>query len=258
MSCSKWTPLRYVAESINAGDRSYFNLVKIPQIGVSQASDAISEMERKGVVVFAPGFRVEPTEAFRVWLDELRQRDDQTNVRQPAEQPKAVLLEAPPQAAPASTLTVKRKRYFAHLSRDPYEARLEMAARIKETMEAMNRRTMTVSALKRTLHADRHPEAWKEAIERLVVHRIAKIADGNITLKWSKFELPSPYGRPKPKRRRRNRGQSEWYQMNRTKMNDGQHSDFDEDWEDEDQDDEDDLAAEQAFWRQLDDIKPER
>jgi hypothetical protein len=92
---------------------------------------------------------------------------------------------------------------------------------------------MTVSALKRSLHADRHPEAWKEAIGRLIVHRIARVADGQITLRPSEFELPDPYGRPRLERRKRNRGQSEWFEKNRAKMDDGQHADFDEDWGDD-------------------------
>ena len=247
MSRWNWTPIRYVAENISAGDRSYWNLMKIPELETGRISAAISELEEEGLITVTGWRVVEPTEAFHVWFADFRQRRDQTSVRQPVEPPKADPPKARPQKPPVSTRTVTRKRYFAHLSADRYQAGMEMAARIKETIEAMGRRTMTLSALKRSLHANRHPAAWKEAIRRLVVHRIATVADGNITLKWSEFELPNPYGRLKPKRHERNRGQSEWFEKNRAKMDDGQHSDFDEDWSGED-----DSAAAEAFWRQLD------
>ena len=132
---------------------------------------------------------------------------------------------------------------------------MEMAARIKELIEAnvANGGTMRLSALKRSLHANRHPDAWKEALRRLVVHRVAKVAKGNITLTRSGNDLfPDPYGRPTPKRRKRNRGQSEWFQKNRTKMDEGQHSGFGEG-----ENDEGDSAAAEAFWRQLDAKAPD-
>lgn len=251
MSRWKWSPLRHVAENVSAGDRRYWNLLKIPELGYGKASEAISEMERIGVLAVTSDF-VEPTAAFSSWIVELRRREDLGVAVQPAGQSPVVPQTAPEDNVPVSVGTVKRKRYFKRLNRYPREAALEMAARIKEKIEATGRRTMTLSALKRSLHAHRHPEAWKEAIGRLVVHRIAKVADGNITLKWSEFELPDPYGRPKPKRRKRNRGQSDWFRENREKMDAGQHSDFEEDWEDENKDGEDDLTAEKAWWRQLD------
>ncbi len=258
MSQRDWTPIRRVAEMLNLGHRNKLTLLWARELGDGQADQAIAELERRKLVTTTLS-GVEPTVAFGPWLAELRRREDQPEAVKPATLPPAVPQTAPQDEAPVSATTVKRKRYFAHLSRDRYQSAMEMAARIKELIQAKrsNNGTMRLSALKRSLHADRHPEVWKEAIRRLVVHRIAKVANGEITLKPTEFDLPDPYGRPKPKRRRRNRGQSEWYQMNRTKMDDGQHSNFDEDWEDEDQNDEDDLAAEQAFWRQLDNIEPE-
>jgi hypothetical protein len=210
-------------------------------------------MGERAWVVSVLGPKVEPTEAFSGWLEDLRQQEDQPTAVQPAEQPKALPPEVPPPAALVSTGTLKRKRYFKHLSRYPREAGLEMAARIKELIEThrSNGETLPLSALKRSLHADRHSQAWREAIGRLVVHRIAKVADGEITLRPSEFELPDPYGRPKPNRPKRNRPQSDWLRENRAKMDAGQHSDFFEDWSDEDEED-DDLAAEKAWWGQLD------
>ena len=75
MSHIAWNAIRAVAENISLGDRSYWDLLKIPTISAWHASDAIAVMVQQGVVSRTE-YRVEPTEAFDGWLADLRWRDD--------------------------------------------------------------------------------------------------------------------------------------------------------------------------------------
>ena len=136
MSRWKWTPIRHVAENVSAGDRSYWNLMKIPELSCSKVSEAISEMERIGVLSVT-GYRVEPTAAFGLWLAELRRREDQPQAVPPPNTPTS---DGSPERAdkvksPAPKPTRLRKRYFRRLSSDRHEAGLEMAARIRDLLD---------------------------------------------------------------------------------------------------------------------------
>jgi hypothetical protein len=70
-----WSAIRLVAESISYGGRSRWNMLKIPELSFGQAREAISELERNGMVSVTDD-RVEPTEAFGSWFADLRRRDD--------------------------------------------------------------------------------------------------------------------------------------------------------------------------------------
>jgi hypothetical protein len=66
-----------IAEDIAIGDRSYRNLVKIPDLPTS-GFDAIEELHQRGLVKASwSEDRVEPTEAFWPWLEEVRQAEEQ-------------------------------------------------------------------------------------------------------------------------------------------------------------------------------------
>jgi hypothetical protein len=89
-----WSAIRLVAESISYGGRSRWNMLKIPELSFGQAREAISELERKGMVSVTDD-RVEPTEAFGSWFADLRREDARTTGR-PVEQPAGVSQQAIP------------------------------------------------------------------------------------------------------------------------------------------------------------------
>ncbi len=238
MSRRHWGALRMVAENISAGDRSYWNLLRIPDISARQAGDALTEMVQKGVASVTD-FQVEPTAVFDRWLSDLRQQEDAPSTRGPGDQPAAVTLQVQPENAPVTVRNhVVRKPYFRHLSADPRQAALETSARIREQLENLRGNTARLSPLRRAMHGYRHPAAWDEAVRILVQRRHATVADGSITLVWSKDDsLPGAYGRPKNDRRlKRKRKQTKWFKSNRSKMDQGKHSKFDQVWRDEDND----------------------
>ncbi len=85
---------------------------------------------------------------------------------------------------------------------------------------------MNVSALRRSLHAYRHIAAWKAAIALLVENKQATVANRAITLLPTiEDRLPDPY-RKKTKKPRRKRKPTKWFEMNRPKMDLGQHERF--------------------------------
>ena len=123
------------------------------------------------------------------------------------------------------------KPYFCHLSTDRRQAGLQMAARIVEHVGRGNKNTMRLSELKRRLHAHRHPDAFSDGVTQLVRYGMATVRDRWLTLTGTEgIRLPEVYRRPPEPRRRRNRGRSEWFEENRSKMDNGQHSNFAEDW----------------------------
>ena len=63
MSRSDWSPARKVAENVTAGDRSYLNVVKIPDLGHAAASQAPRDFEARGLVTITH-FCVEFTATF--------------------------------------------------------------------------------------------------------------------------------------------------------------------------------------------------
>lgn len=237
MSSKKWSPTRLVAEMLNAGHRNILTFQWTPELADGKADAAIAEMERRGVVRTTLS-GVHPTAAFPSWLAELRRKEDHPELACSAEGRTVAGLaaKAVPAEAPAPKCARVRKPYFPHLSRDRRQAGREIAARIKELLESRATGSLRLAALKRALHADRHPEAWQNAIELLRLHRIASVDDGSITHTWSGNDtLPDPY-EPEKKTKRRKRGiQTEWFVHNRPKMDAGQHSEFGDDWEDDDE-----------------------
>jgi hypothetical protein len=85
---SNWDAIRMVAEDIAIGDRSYWNLTKIPDLPTSGVL-AIAELHEKRLVIASSREnRVEPTEAFWPWLEVVRQAEEQQAA---AQQTNAVL-----------------------------------------------------------------------------------------------------------------------------------------------------------------------
>jgi hypothetical protein len=75
MSRRDWSSLRLVAENIGAGDRDYWNLLKIPELRFGQAREAIHDLVQAGIVSVTEGL-VAPTATFGDWLADLRWRED--------------------------------------------------------------------------------------------------------------------------------------------------------------------------------------
>jgi hypothetical protein len=100
-----WSAIRLVAESISYGGRSRWNMLKIPELTFGQAREAISELERNGMVSVTDD-RVEPTEAFSSWFVDLRRREDARTTRGPVEQPAAVSQQAIPSGDTPATRTL--------------------------------------------------------------------------------------------------------------------------------------------------------
>jgi hypothetical protein len=195
----------------------------------------VQNVEKEDVVPMA-GAELKRSKAFDVQPEDLRGRDGASSPLQPPEPvwgEQQSLASSNPAAAAVSRI---RKSYFRHLSADRRRAGMEMAARIKEHMARQSLRTMRLSAIKRALHGDRHPDAWRDAISQLVRYWIATVRNGWITLTDSDDSvLPDVYPRAaEPKRRKRTRGKTDWFQQNRSKMDRGQHADFD--WEPDDED----------------------
>ena len=128
------------------------------------------------------------------------------------------------------TRTRTRKPQFPALSHDPRKAAQEMAARIKSQIRHYGENSrMNISSLRRSLHAHRHSAAWDAAIDLLVDSKQATVADRFVTLlPVIEDHLPDPYqpeGK-KTKKRRRKRRATTWFEMNRHKMDLGQHERF--------------------------------
>ena len=140
--------------------------------------------------------------------------------------PPSVQLEA---AIPAPEIQTRssRKPQFPSLSNDPRKAAREMAARIKSQIRHYGEDgCMNISALRRSLHAYRHVSAWQAAMELLVRTKQATVANRVVTLLPTIEErLPDPYGKKTNKRRRKSKP-TKWFEMNRHKMDLGQHERF--------------------------------
>jgi len=235
------TPIRIVAEEIAMGKRSYLQLALFtPGITVSQATKAISEMLKKGPLVsLEHGLQLIPTKAFNPWLAGLRLKEDEPKAQLSPQQPGNTSC-----GSPSPTAAVL-KPYYRRLSTDRRQGGLEMAARIKDHLRRRNKNTISLSELKRALHADRHPDAFADGVSQLVRYGMAKVRDGRLTLTAAEgIALPDPYRQPAEPKRKRKRRPSEWFEKNRSKMDNGQHSDFGEDGEeDEDSDDGDEDSA---------------
>ena len=79
-----WDAVRMVAENIASGDRSYWNLLKIPDLPTSGVP-AIAELhENRFVIASSRENSVEPTEAFWPWLEGVRQTEAQQAAAQQA------------------------------------------------------------------------------------------------------------------------------------------------------------------------------
>ncbi len=135
----------------------------------------------------------------------------------------------PEAAIPAPEIRTRssRKPQFLSLSHDPRKAAREMAARIKSQVRHYGEDScMNISALRRSLHAYRHVSAWDAAIALLVGSKQAIVANRVLTLLPTIEErLPDPYGK-KTKKPRRKRKPTKWFEMNRHKMDLGQHERF--------------------------------
>lgn len=137
----------------------------------------------------------------------------------------------PEAAIPAPEIrTRRRKPQFPSLSHDPRKAAREMAARIKSQVRHYGEDSCTnISALRRSLHAYRHVSAWQAAIELLVGSKQAIVTNRVLTLLPTiEDRLPDPYqpDGKKTKKPRRKRKPSKWFEMNRHKMDLGQHERF--------------------------------
>jgi hypothetical protein len=155
-------------------------MLKIPELSFGQAREAISELERKGMVSVTDD-RVEPTEAFSSWFADLRRQEDARTTRGPVELPVAVSQQAiPPGDTPAT-------RTLGGIRKKPSTGAL--AVRI---MEKLARRQlkyfdvgrpisgdMPMGELRRALNAYRFNN-WYQAIRFCEQLRAIKVGSGSI------------------------------------------------------------------------------
>lgn len=177
-----------VAENIGAGDRSFLNIQKIPEISAGQAHEAVRDLVQAGVVSVTED-RVEPTAGFSDWLADLRKREDAPRTCRPEGQHASPQVQSPRGDAPAPANNYgrdarpvtghgalrggsDRRRHPASSSRRPHEAAL--AIRVLERVAGRKldhtdvgrpvHGEMPMAQLRRSLNAYRFPE-WEDAIE---------------------------------------------------------------------------------------------
>jgi len=230
-----WNAIRMVADNIRAGDRSYWNLTKIPDLPTS-GFDAIEELHQRGLVrASLREDRVDPTDAFWPWLEELQLAEaqqaaaQQTNAASPGRQAAAnadpgnlpILRSASPEGtvglphAPAPALVKPRRPRTKRPKLLSWE---QMCVRILDFITTHGCRA-TLSQLRRGLNAYRYPWLFDMALRRLQNRGAIKIEKEPRTRRqWvTLLEVPQKYAATKlpPKRRRRahrSRGQTPWFQ----------------------------------------------
>jgi hypothetical protein len=227
-----WDAIRLVAENINAGDRSFWNLTKIPQLPTSGFA-AIDELDKRGLIKASfRDNRVEPTEAFWPWLEGVRQAETQ----QAAQQANAVLPDRHAAAntdpgnlpmlefasfegavglphAPAPALVKPRRPRIKRPDLDRVD---QMCVKIIDFMNHNGHR-LPSSTVRRGVNAHRYPGVFDFALRRL--KRVLNIEkEPGTRREWlNLLEVPPKYEATTlpPKRRRyprRSRGQTPWFQ----------------------------------------------
>jgi len=223
-----------VADNIRAGDRSYRNLTKIPDLPTS-GFDAIEELHQRSLVKASfREDRVEPTDAFWPWLEELQLAEaqqaaaQQTNAASPGRQPLAntdpghlpILPSASPEGivglphAPAPALVKPRRPRIERPDLDRVD---QMCVKIVDLMNHKGHR-LPLSIIRRGVNAYRYPP-WLIDMALRRLQRALKIEKAPGTRRqWATLlEVPQKYEatRLPPKRRRdapRSRGRSPWFQ----------------------------------------------
>ena len=229
-----WNAVQMVAEYIDAGDRSFWNLVQIPDLP-SSGVDAITELKQQGLVTVT-GNRVEPTPSFWPWLEEQRSIETaQAIARQKAMlQPWQVPVPAPEPAKPLAaavpavpdapnTHSYTRKWCFSikygrpRITNREFMGVHEMCLRILDFMGDHGCHE-TSSGLRRGLNAYRYPEQYEEAFQKLLSLKALKLEkEPGSRRQWvTLLKTPREFEvtKPKPKRRRhkpRSRGQTPWF-----------------------------------------------
>jgi len=223
-----------VAEDIAIGDRVFWNLVQRPDLPTS-GFDAIEELHKKGLVTASlRENRVEPTEAFWPWLEELQLAEaqqaaaQQTNAVLPGRQSLPSPDPAPPilpfaspegavglPHAPVQALIKPRR---AQVNRPDLEHVDQMCVRILDFMNHNGHR-LPLSTIRRGLNAYRCRDLFNRALRRLQNRRAIMVDKEPATRReWVTLqELPQKYRATKlpPKRRRHaphSRGQTFWFQ----------------------------------------------
>ena len=183
---SYWNAVRMVADNIEAGDRSFWNLTKIPDLPTS-GLDAIHELEEKGLVKASwLDDHVEPTPEFWRWLEEQQSIETaQAIARQkamplpwqvpaPAPEPAKPLTVAVPAVPDApNTHSYTRRWCFStkygrpRITNREFMCVHEMCLRILDFMGDHGGH-VTSSALRRGLNAYRYPEQYEEAFQTLL------------------------------------------------------------------------------------------
>jgi len=216
-----WSAIRLVAESISYGGRSRWNMLKIPELSFGQAREAISELERKGMVSVT-GDRVEPTEAFGSWFADLRRQEDARTTRGPVELPAAVSQQAiPPGDIPAT-------RTLGGIRKKPSTAAL--AVRILEKLARRQLKyfdvgrpisaKMPMKQLRRSLNAYRFNN-WDQAVRLCEQLRAVKVDPGGLA---TLLQVPARLFPPPPPAKRKSAGRirsareleqrREWFKKN--------------------------------------------
>jgi hypothetical protein len=203
MSHIAWNAIRAVAEDINLGGRSYWNLLKIPELDFGQAREAIRELERNGMVSVTD-YRVEPTEAFGSWFVDLRRQEDARTTRRPAEQPAVVSQQAISPGDTPATRTLRR------ISKKPSTAAL--AVRILEKLAGRRLKyfdagrqisaEMPMKQLRRALNAYRFNN-WDQAVRLCEQLRAIKVCPSGLA---TLLQVPARLFPPPPPAKRKSAG----------------------------------------------------
>jgi hypothetical protein len=230
-----WDAVRMVAENIASGDRSYWNLLKIPDLPTSGVPAMAELHENRFVIASSRENSVEPTEAFWPWLEGVRQTEaqqaaaQQANDALPGRQAVAntdpgnlpMLEFASPEGTvgfPHSPAPGGLKPRRQRVKRPELLGWEQMCVSVINFIRTQGGR-VTLSQLRRGLNAYRHPEVFDFALRRLQKRRAIKIEnEPGSRREWvTLLEVPQKYEATKlPLERRRcaprSRGQTPWFQ----------------------------------------------
>jgi hypothetical protein len=230
-----WDAVRMVAENIHDGDRSFSNLLKIPDLPTS-GWEAIRELQKRGLITVADS-RVEPTPAFWPWIDELRTAEtQQATARQEATSaPRKVPAPAPePSNPPAAAVPVVPDALIPHfftrrwcfstkygrrrITNREFMCESEMCLRILDFLRHHGCH-VTSSDLRRGLNAYRYPEHYQPALQELLRLKALKLEkEPGTRRQWvTLVKIPREFKvkKAKPQRRRhkpRSRGRTAWFE----------------------------------------------
>src|SRR5581483_5445689 len=231
MSRRHWSAIRRVAEEIAWGGRDLWNLKKIPDLTVQQASAAVDELNKRGLISVC-GTRVDPTELFNEWLRGVRERED-TAVREtdnppiPTVSPRQSVERASAPSAPEDVggpcrgdaedrVPQPRRSYRQRIPRPDLQGspQLLWMWRWANALNELGGRAY-LRDLRRRLNSHKHKSDSEAGLNRLISFRYVRRSKEGRRPVLELVRFPEELDPPKPKRRhpRRSRGRTDWFEL---------------------------------------------